>query len=333
MSHPFLARSDDAGDRFYLWKAEAFWSVTTLIGGGVPKYGIAPWYGKTVAELVANDILAHGSHARAHAAVRRWSRLGRADVIARQAAGELKSIKLAKLTDAELALRWLKGQPERLRDAAAVIGSDVHSEAEAQVLRLAKDLSGAIQRGDTDAIVDWPSHLAGHARAFADFLEDWRPLYLATEATVFNRPQAYAGTLDAILQVGCGELVDALARVGDPIPAWLAARHPEAMATGILDYKAGRAVYDEVGMQLSAYSRAEFVGLPDGVTEIALPGPIDFGAVLHITPTGYHLRLVRIDDQVFDSFRYAREVYRFRKEIGPMVLGRDLAPERAKEAA
>lgn len=327
---PVLARLDEAGDRFYPWKGEAFWSVTTLIAGGVPKYGIAPWSAKVVAELVAADIRAHGPYARAHAAVRRWSRLGRADVISRQAAGELTSIKLAKLTDLDLALRWLKGEPDRVRDAAGAIGSDVHSEAEAHVLRLARETSEAAIEGTEPP--DWPDPLLDHMRSFKAFLAEWEPQYLATEATVFNRPQAYAGTLDAIVLVRVAKLLEAIARVGDPIPAWLAGRDPDSLVTGVVDYKAGRAVYPEVGLQLSAYSRAEFVGLPDRTTEAPLPA-IDFGAVLHITPRGYRFRLVRIDDVVFNAFLFAREVYRFTKEISSEVLGHDLAPVREKAAA
>ncbi|HET7030385.1 MAG TPA: hypothetical protein VFI34_07725 [Candidatus Limnocylindrales bacterium] len=327
---PVLARADEAGDRFYTWKGEAFWSVTTLIGGGVPKYGIAPWSAKVVAELVAADIRAHGPHARAHAAVRRWSRLGRADVVRRQAAGELTSIKLEKLSDLELALRWLKGEPDRVRDAAGEIGSDVHSEAEAHVLRLARDTAAAALEGE--ALPVWPEHLLDHMRSFETFLAEWSPTYEATEASVFNRPQAYAGTLDAIVRIRAGLLLEATARVGDPVPTWLIHRDPADELVGVLDYKAGRAVYPEVGLQLAAYSRAEFVGLPDGVTEAPLPA-IDFGAVLHITPRGYRFRLVRIDDAVFNAFLFAREVYRFRKEIAGDVLGHDLAPVPEKAAA
>jgi hypothetical protein len=35
---------------------------------------------------------------------------------------------------------------------------------------------------------------------------------VATEATVFNRPQAYAGTLDAIVRIRAGLLVAAIER-------------------------------------------------------------------------------------------------------------------------
>lgn len=308
MSSPVLARTDDAGERFYTWKGETFWSVTTLIAGGVPKYGLPLWYGKTVAELVVADIIARGPHARAHAAIRRWAKAGRAEVERRQAIGELTSIKLPKLTTPELALRLLKAEPERVRDEAGDLGIDVHNEAEALVLRLARETGEAWAEG-TD-MPDWPDELLGHMRSFVAFLDDWRPQYLATEATVFNRPQAYGGTLDAIVRI----LVPIARDVFLPMPV-------------VLDYKSGRNVHPEVAMQLSAYARGQFIGLPDRVTEVPMP-PVDQdqGLVLHLTPKGYKLWLVPIGPDVFDAFRYAREVYRWSKFRAPTVLRRQLIP-------
>lgn len=298
---PALAHQDDDGDRFYTWQRESFWSVTTLIGGGVPKH-LERWAAKLVAELAHSDLTSHGPYAGSMAQVRRWARAGRADVVARQAAGELTSVKLAKLTEPELALRWLKGAPERSRDAAADLGTDVHAEAEATVLHLATETGEAWAAGR--ALPEWPDRLRPHMTSFVAFLDDWRPVYLATEATVFNRPQAYAGTLDAImrLELAPGHTLDL-----------------------VVDYKSGRAVYAEVALQLAAYARAEFIGAPDGVTELPMPA-VAAGAVLHLTPAGYQLRLVRIDEPVFAAFQYAREVYRWAKLDAPTVLLQELTP-------
>lgn len=300
MSNPVLARKDDDDDRFYLWGGEAFWSVTTIIGGGVPKH-LSAWAAKSVADLVYADLTGHGTNARSHAAIRRWARAGHRWIAERQAAGELKTIKLAKLTDTELALRWIKGAPDRLRDAAAALGTDVHDEAERLVLSLARETGEAW--ADGRPLPAWPDDLAGHMTAFARFLEEYRPRFLATEATVFNRPQAYAGTLDAVMTLPIGG-VD---------------------RTVIVDYKSGNKVYPEVGMQLAAYSRAEFVASPDGITEVPMPAA-EVGAVLHIRPTGCRLRLVRIDEPVYHAFLHAREVYRWAKEIAGTVLQQELAP-------
>jgi len=332
--HPVLARADGS-HRFYLWgdPPEGYWSVTTVIDGGVPKY-LVPWAAKTVADLVIADLETMRPHSRASTLRRRWMRSGREWVAALQAAGKLTSIKKAeRLDELELVARWLKGQPERIRDTAAELGSDVHSEADTLVRGLALASGDAYAHGLP--MPEWPERLRGHMTAFGRFLADCRPTYLATEATVFNRTQAYAGTLDAIIDLPGRMVLAALlaaGTAGDDIPGWLHdAAAVDGLVTIVVDYKSGRAVYPTVALQLAAYARSEFVGLPDGVTQLPLPR-VDLGAVLHLTPTGYALRLVQIDEPVYRAFLHAREVYRFNRELAGHVLGAPVFAS-AKEAA
>lgn len=311
MTGPALARSDDLGRRFYTFgnPPEAFWSVTTIISGGVPKF-LHAHYAKMAAELAFDEIAAGGPSSRGAAILRRLAKHGRADVERRQAQGELTSIKLAKLSDRDLALRWLKGAADRHRDAAAERGSAVHAEAEQMVLAHAREASRLII--DHAAITPWPEELAGYQRAFTAWVDDFHPEFLAAEATVFNRTQAYAGTLDAIVKV---------ILPGDP--------QGEPISV-IVDYKSGNAVYPEVALQLSSYARGEFIGHPDGVTELPMI-PVEAGAVLHLTPKGYQFRLVRIDQPIFEAFQFAREVYRFVNETAKTVLLQDLTVIRVAE--
>lgn len=309
--HPVLARADEAGDRFYSWKGETFWSVTTLISGGVPKYHLPPWYAKTVAERAYRDLEATGPYAGAHPALRRWARAGRRWILDRQLLGELTSIDAARETDVDLALRWLKAAPVEIRDAAAAVGTDVHAEADELVKRLALDSLEAYAGGAIlAALPPWPDELAGYQRAFVTFLAEWRPIYLAAEATVFNRTQAFGGTLDAIVDIEY------------PAPA---------RTIGVLDIKSGNQVYAEVGMQLAAYARGEFIASPDRLEELPLP-PVDLatGFALHLRPTGkYSLRPIRIDDAVYAAFLHAREGYRWGKQTSKTILGAPLvAPVR-----
>lgn len=302
--HPVLAGADGDGDRFYTWKGETYWSVTTLIAGGVPKYYLPPWYAKLVAELAHGDLAQHGPHARSHAALRRWARFGRAEVQRLQAQGELVSIDLRKQTDEDLALRWLKAAPIRIRDAAAELGSTVHAEAEDLVKQLALDTSEAYADGLD--MPDWPDELLGHMTSFTTFLAEWQPVYLATEATVFHRLQAYGGTLDAIMRIEIA---------------------PDVFVVAIVDYKSGRGVHPEVGMQLAAYARADFMAGPDRMTEYPVP-LVDAAYVLHLTPRGYSLRPVRIDADVWTAFLHAREGYRWGKMTAKTILGAPLQPWR-----
>lgn len=332
--NPVLARADGS-HRYYLWgdPPEGYWSVTTVIDGGVPKY-LVPWAAKVIADMIVADLGELRPHSRASTLRRRWMLRGREWVAGLQAAGKLTSIKKAeRLDELELVTRWLKGQPERIRDAAAELGSDVHGEADTLVRGLALESGDAYAQGLP--FPEWPERLRGHMQSLQAFLTDVRPLYLATEATVFNRTQAYAGTLDAIVEIPARAVLAAMLRAGDhadEIPGWihdLAAL--DLAVTVVVDYKSGRAVYPTVGLQLAAYARSEFIGLPDGRTQLPLP-QVDVGAVLHLTPTGYALRLVRIDDEVFRAFLHVREVYRFNRELAGKVLGETVF-ESAKEAA
>jgi hypothetical protein len=191
-----------------------------------------------------------------------------------------------------------------------------------------------------DRIQPWPEHIAGYQRAFTSWADDFHPEFLAAEATVFSRSQAYAGTLDAIVRVQAGDLVRAVVRPGGSpaasvdeaaLWAWLTNLPPETWIVVIVDFKSGRAVYSEVALQLAPYARAEFVGAPDGVTELPMTRP-DVGAVLHLRPDEtYQFRLVRIDDPIFEAFKFAREVYRFLNETAKTVLLQDLTPIPAVE--
>jgi hypothetical protein len=232
--------------------------------------------------------------------VSRWARAGRADFLARQARGELTSLKIAKQSDRDLALRWLKGAADRSRDAAAATGTEVHEKAEDLALTHAREATRLTLEGVD--VEPWPEALSGYERSFRQWIEDFHPIILATEATVINRTQAYAGTLDTVVKIDLG---------------------PRGMSNVIIDYKSGNRIYPEVALQLAALARGEFIAHPLGRIELPMPR-IDHGAVLHLTPNGYDFKLVRIDQAIFEAFQFAREVYRFRKETASTVFIADL---------
>jgi hypothetical protein len=237
--------------RFYSWRNENYWSVTTIIGGGVPKPALLPWGIKMVAEGACD-----------HAA-------------------ELPAL-VEK--DRDAAVQMLKSIPWARRDRAADLGSIIHAATEAYVLG--------------KPIPKWPLEAKSRMTAFQKFLDECEPTYIAAEASVYNRTESYAGTLDKIAEI-----------------------HGRRY---LIDTKTGKGVYPEVALQLAAYRFAEFIGLADGSEEAMQP--VDACAVLHLPEAGedYELIEVRADAEVFKAFLYVREVFRWQEETSKSVLGAPL---------
>lgn len=299
MTTPLNARQDAEGRRFYTWTGrgtvEEFYSVTTIIGLGVPKYGLPQWYGKLVAELAYSDVERHGKRA-----LRRWAKDGKALVLAARANGA----KLERIdeTPRGLALRHMKAEPERVRDAAGERGSAVHAAAEDLVLAHAREAARLVLAGQP--LPDWPADIRPYMDSFVGWLRDFRPRFLATEATGYNRSEAYAGTADTFAEV----LTD-----GRWVPL-------------VIDYKSGTRIYPEVALQCAANARAEFIGGADNRTEHPVPA-VEGTAVLHLTPRGYKFKRLRYDDQVYRTFLYAREVFRWVIETSKTGIGEPIAQD------
>jgi hypothetical protein len=141
---------------------------------------------------------------------------------------------------------------------------------------------------------------------FLSFLEAHQPEIYAAELTVFNRSQWYAGTLDLIAKLP---------------------RLPGAPLM-LVDSKTGSGVYPESALQLSAYRRAEFAEVQDGRV-VEMPA-VDACAVLHLTPDRWDLIPVETlkvretsgaERDVFKTFLYVREVYRWLYETSVSVVG------------
>jgi hypothetical protein len=127
----------------------------------------------------------------------------------------------------------------------------------------------------------------GYIAAALEFLFDHEPEIIHSEATVYSREHGYAGTADLIMRMRIGE-------TSKPV---------------IGDFKTSKGIYDEVGLQLCGYSRADFVGLNDG-TEVPLcDEPIRDGVAIHLMPSGrYSLVPFTLTDELFDVFLNAKGV-------------------------
>lgn len=197
MSQPKNARRTSAG-RLYEWRApglpmdaepERYWSVTTIIKGGLPAPALMAWGMRSVAEFaVAN-------HRQLAAMV------GSSYLFQRDDEGRI--VGLLDDPDAVVsAIDWLKSAPYRERERKADAGTAIHEHAEAYAL-------GRPMPAPAPAIAD-------QVAAFHRFLEAFKPepvqhpdggFWLA-EASVFSRAESYAGTLDSIMDLpGLGRVL------------------------------------------------------------------------------------------------------------------------------
>jgi len=131
-----------------------------------------------------------------------------------------------------------------------------------------------------------------YLNSFTKFLMEKRPRFLYSEVTMWNRTHNYAGTADAICEIS-GE-------------------------TWVADYKSGKSLYPEVGLQLSALGRGEFIILPDG-TELNMP-VIDRLAAVSIRPRSWKFVKVQHDKDNFEAFLAARRLYEWSTETAEKVL-------------
>lgn len=107
MTNPKGARTTSRG-RIYEWvTGENFWSVTTIIKGGLPAPPLMAWGMRTVAEC----------------AVAQHERLA---AMADAAGDDPDAVKAV--------VDWLKGEPYRAREKAADLGSLVHARIESLIL-------------------------------------------------------------------------------------------------------------------------------------------------------------------------------------------------------
>lgn len=277
---------DEYGSRHYIYPptGERLVSVTTVLSATEGKPYLVPWSARLAAEYAVDNL----------------GMLGRV----REAEGWKAAVDLAK-KQAEI-VRGLK------RDA----GSYVHDVVEALILWAASpEGSGAeivlpvlpdhLIGADYDDepledVVDWM------IEGFLNWVDDFRPQFLATEMTVFNQPLGIAGTLDiiaALLGLGIGP-------AGRFIPA------PGGRVTPCVDVKTGKHPDVTWREQIGTYRRMPEALMPMG--DIVPMPKTDCGAVLHLRPEyerGYRLMLVSgaDDERAWATFQNALNLYHDRK--------------------
>lgn len=169
---------------------------------------------------------------------------------------------LNALDDADARYDLLKSAHNRHRDKAAVRGTDIHAIAE------------RLLHGHE---VEIPEHLTGYVDGYVRFLDTWQPTPVITERPCASREHWFAGTGDAVIALPSGERL-------------------------LVDYKTGKRLYGEVGLQLAAYAHAEFYVDEDGA-EQPMPS-VDGLAGIHVTPTGTDLYRIADPDLAWKQFRH-----------------------------
>lgn len=312
---PANAKKGPGGGRFYVWPktGERFWSVTTIIDGALPKEALIHWAANKTAEAAIEKI----------ATVQALLQSDRdATAAAREADPDAKPV-----TDGrKQAYEMLRKARYESSGTGKDIGTAVHNVAEAWVLG--------------SELPEWDDEVEVYVEAFLNFLQEVQPEFVATEATVYNRTQAYAGTFDAIIRVRREILLAG---------GWVDDDYPDDTGLLLADYKTtnrgrqGHGIYSEVGLQLAAYRHAEFVGLDNGVEE-PLPETVGAAAVWlgfkekkdGTQVPEYKLVPVRADDDVFRAFLFARENFRWVQELSREVVDKPVkvpALEAAKPEA
>jgi hypothetical protein len=192
---------------------------------------------------------------------------------------------------APAAVNWLKTIPDFQRDVSADLGTAIHAAAEAIALGETMPIEREVQ-----------PFVAAYRR---DFLEVFRPRFLAVEAMVCSLRHEYGGTADAFVEID-GEI-------------WL------------IDYKTGAAVYPDTALQLAGLARAQFIGRPGDPAQYPIPAATRFG-VLHIRPEGARLLPVVVDRSTVAAFLDARRLFAWDQGPAKSVIG-DPIKRRSKTVA
>lgn len=149
----------------------------------------------------------------------------------------------------------------------------------------AANLGSAIHSAIDTGTIEADEQVAPYLQQWQAFNNAHHPHYEHTEITVYNRHVGYAGTADAIIT------------------------SPRTGCRYIIDWKTGKAVYPEAGLQLAAYAHAQWMDCDDG-QETPLP-PISRGLIVHLQPDHYTIHQVDLTHKspLWDTFKHLTHVH------------------------
>jgi hypothetical protein len=215
------------------------------------------------------------------------------------------------------ARNWLARAHVRKKDERKDVGTAVHDLIEAKVLGTPMP---------AELLTD--PNLTPFLDHFLTFVDEWQIEFEASEMTVGNYEQGYAGKLDYLLR---SPLVAAA------LAAYFETEVPadsvfcgDTKTGGELDIKG---VYPEASLQMSAYRNAKVAWLRDG-TQVPMPSTFWSGIVLHLRPEGYRLIPAIADDAVFEAFLTVKANAEWTSGLSKKVIRPALTlPARTEERA
>jgi hypothetical protein len=183
--------------------------------------------------------------------------------VARFAAQHVDELWAMRGMGEEATFQALRNRPFEERNDAGVRGTTLHRYAE------------KLSRGEP---VDVPAPLQPWVQSVVDYLDDYQPRSVLQETTVGSRRWRYCGTLDDV-----SDFPDGRRRV--------------------VDFKSGKGVYSEDGLQLAAYRNAELYKAADGEDRpLEELGLCDEGYIVHIRPEGYEVVPFYIGPEAHQAF-------------------------------
>jgi hypothetical protein len=215
---------------------------------------------------------------------------------AEYAVNNLGAVVSLAMNDTSAAVDLIKRAPDRDTAQAAEGGTEVH------------DLFERMAKGEEVGRIH--PDLKPYVGIFKGFEKTYEPEFLFLEETVWSETHGYAGSFDFIAKVTDPDTAERMTVVGD----WKTTRS---------------GVHAEVALQETAYSRADYIILPDG-SKAEIPA-LDAGIVVHARPEGGQVVPALLSDDLFEIFLALRQVWEWDREVSKSVLGRGLPIEAVVE--
>ena len=185
-----------------------------------------------------------------------------------------------------------KAQPNRARDAAGSIGTELHAYAE--------------KLATTGEAPDVPAEALPLVLQAADFLDTMDVETIASERAVFHDTYLYAGRFDLIATIR-GKV-------------WL------------LDFKTSKSgVYPEMALQQAAYRYATHMQAADPSADDEPMMPVSSAGIVWVRPDGWQLVPVRADKDAWLAFLATLPIYRFSRMRRAETVGAAVAVGSAHE--